>query len=107
MLDEGKMCKEKDESNVEIVMANMSTLCDFKMLSGEDTWIADTGATVHNTPHLNDIVKQGNDGRKDHATVGNGAKMESKVVGEIRGTVTDAKGNPMLKVTLKDVVHAL
>ena len=34
----------------------------------------------------------------------NGENIESKDVGELKGTVTDANGNPELSVALNDVV---
>ena len=39
-------------------MANVNMSNDFKVLSCEDVWIADAGATVHNSPHLRSIKNQ-------------------------------------------------
>ena len=38
-------------------------------------------------------------------TVGNSEKMESKAVGELKGTVMDVNGNPKISFALKDVTY--
>ena len=70
-------------------------------------WIADTGATVHNTPHAQGIIVTKKSDGSNGVTVGNGEKMISTSIGTIHGTITDKYGNWLLNVTLKEVVHTL
>ena len=88
-----------------VSIANISMPNNFKAFPCEEVWIVDTGATVRNIPHLNGIINQVNGRSKEKVTVGNGEKMESKAVGELKRTETDANVNPKLSVALKDVAR--
>jgi len=94
-----------DDENKETALSNLEIPADFKVLSNPDVWIADTGATVHNTPHSEGIVNLQTTDSRDSVTVGNGNKMESTAIGNIQGTITNKMGHPLMSVTLKDVVH--
>ena len=73
------------------------------MLATPNIWIADTGATIHNTPHDIGFTEKRTGKMNDSVTVENGAKVESKAIGQIKGTVTTKAGNEIAKVTLQDV----
>ena len=84
-------------------MASMRTPNDFKALSCEDLQIADTRVTVDNIPLENGVTNQVKSRSKEQVAVGNGENMESKAIGELKGTATDVNGNPKTSVAPKDV----
>ena len=83
----------------------MTIPADFRLLSTPNIWIANTGATIHNTPHQEGMtnIKQGTN--NDSITVGNGDKIKSVSVGQIKGAVTTKMGQIIASVVLKEVAY--
>ena len=77
----------------------------FDLLAGSEVWIADIGATIHNTPHKIGMINIREGKESNSITVGNGEKVISVAVGSITGTVTSKIGKKVAKVTLNHVVH--
>ena len=75
------------------------------MLCNQEAWIADTGATVHYTPHAQGLIKSREPSPNDCATVGKGENMKTAIVGHMKGMITSKKGQVIMNVTLQDVVH--
>ena len=92
---------------MEIIVPAMEIPSTFEVLKSAEVWIADTGATVHNTPHAQGLVPTRNPGGNDYITVGNGQQMKPTTIGTIKGTVTDRNGRAQMKVTLSNIVHIL
>ena len=76
---------------------------DFKLLSTPNIWIADAGATIHNTPHDIGMADVNQGTSKDVIAVGNGERTQSESMGSIKGVVTTKNGSTVATVTLKDV----
>ncbi len=78
---------------------NAATLLD------PDIWIADSGATVHSTPHkfgMHAIKKATN---KDGLTMGNGSVEQASILGDIKGDMCDKHGNILQAGKLNEVTH--
>jgi len=97
--------EERDKHETETILPNFEIPSDFKILLSPEIWIADTGATVHNTPHEQGIENKKQPSATDHVTVGNGQKMQPATVGDIKGTITSKEGVALMNVTLKNVLH--
>jgi len=97
--------KPNHKINSERNLASMTIPADFRLLSTPNIWIADTGATIHNTPHQEGMtnIKQGTN--NDSITVGNGDKIKSVLVGQIKGAVTTKMGQIVASVVLKEVAY--
>ena len=76
------------------------------MLNSPETWIADAGATVQNTPHPQGITNLRKLVESDHIAIGNDQKMEPAAIGYVKGTTTNKTGLSQMSVKLKNVVQA-
>ena len=96
----------EDESIESVEEQIIQMPSDYKMLSTLEVWSADTGAIVHNTPHMQGLVVSSEAKNGDGVTVGNGQKMKSTAIGCMQGIITDKCSKENTNVTLNDVVHA-
>ena len=89
-----------DEGNkIDFVFAHvdkdmrLSFLNHQNFLNDPNVWIADTEATVNNTPHCQGIIAKKNATASDAITVENGKKVGAIAIGDIKGTICDQYGN--------------
>ena len=75
----------------------------YQLLYSPNLQIADTGATIQNTPHSLGLKQMRKGAESDSVAVGNEEKMKSKYLGSIKGAVANNKGQVMSNVTLKDL----
>ena len=78
---------------------------NFEVLNTPELWIADTGETVHDTPHHCGMTSIRKIVESDRMAVGNGQKMEPAVIGDVRGLVTNRNGQAQMKAVLNNIVH--
>lgn len=98
------------DSPVEFIMAGVSKNIlppdgfpdHVDLLKHPDIWVADSATTVHNTSHRTGVI---NARDESHAIVmGDGSELSTKIMGDIKATVCDCKGNQKFSVKLTDVV---
>ena len=70
----------------------MAIPSNFKLLALPNIWIVDTGVTIHNTTHEIRLTNARSETSKDSVTAGNGKKILSKYIGDIKGTITTKNG---------------
>ena len=76
-----------------------------EILKDKDVWIADSGATSHNTPHDIGVHSVQKPWTSDNVTVGNGAETSASKVGTINGSMYDKNGQLKIRnASLKDVI---
>ena len=85
----------------------MTIPADFKLLATPNIQIADTGATVHNTPYDIGLTYKRISTENNSVIVGNGQKVKSTSMGQIRGAVTTRSSQKVADVLLKEVVYTL
>jgi len=86
-------------------LASITIPSNFKILEMPNVWIADTGATIHNTPYEIGLSNKYATNSNNGVTVGNGTKVASKAIGDIKGIVTTKEGHQVARVILKDVAY--
>lgn len=64
----------------------------FKVLEHPNIWIADTGATVHTTPHRIYLVNKYKPDKYDNLTIVNGHEEGSKIIRDTNDTVCNKHG---------------
>ena len=81
-------------SGVEFMLSMMdkSFPADHRMLMTHKIWIADTGATVHSTPHACGLVEGKKATEEDAIMVGDGSSMGAATIGNIKGMIVDKYG---------------
>ena len=74
-----------------------------EILKDPNIWIADTGASTHSTPHDYGLINRRNAHESESVTMGVGAAVKPKQVGDIIGTQYDKYGNQSLKGKMTEV----
>lgn len=89
---------------VDLGLAGMKTFPDSqKLLKHPNFWIADTGASVHISPHK---IGMHNTKKLDQRiTMGNENVEKSSIVGDIKGIICDRAGNELDDARLTDVAY--
>jgi hypothetical protein len=85
----------------EFLLSNVGISCDAKILTDPNVWIADTGTTVHSSPHEWGMQNK----RKDDSgiAVGNGVTEKTSVTADIAGSICDKYGTQMQETLLTEV----
>ena len=99
------MPKQEETEHKELTMASMMFPAKLGLLDDPNVWIADTGATVHSTPHKKGMVNMKNATGQDSVTMGNGVNVSASTIAEIPGTCCDKYGVELSTGRLKDVTH--
>ena len=73
-------------------MASMMFPAKLGPLDDPNVWIADTGATVHSTPHRKGMVNTKKATGQDLVTMGNGVNVLASTISEISQTCCDKYG---------------
>jgi hypothetical protein len=87
----------------ELALSALSVPNKLELLLDPDIWIADTGASVHSTPHeigLNEKVGEAG----SSIIVGSGESLAAVKAGSIRGLVCDQEGNELFPAKLVGVM---
>ena len=79
-------------SETETAMMNLQIPSNFNVLNSLDVWIADTGATVHNTLHQQGISNIKVPSNGDQITIENGDQMQPVAIGDLHSIVTSKDG---------------
>ena len=88
---------------VEFLLCGLTFPTKVQMLKDENVWIADTGASVHTSPHKLGMVNLRQPSASDAITVGNGTTESAGMIGDLPGTVCDKFGNEQMTATIKDI----
>ena len=90
--------EEEPPENDELGLGALEFKDDLRILLDPDIWIADSGATVHTTPHKSGIYNEqkSNEG----VTVGNGVKMTTEMTGMLTGMMVNKNGFEIEKMTM-------
>ena len=97
--------EQKSEERSEVAMSSMTFPAKLGLLDDPNVWIADTGATVHSTPHAAGMVDIKKASGMDSVTMGNGASVNATIIGNINGTICDKFGNEVCVSQMRDVSH--
>jgi len=73
------------------------------LLNDPNVWIADSAATVHNTPHLQGMKNVRDATKNDRITMGNGANEKAVRIGDVPGIVCNKHGNQVGRAVIRDV----
>ena len=84
--------KQEETGHKELVMASMMFPAKLGFLDDPNVWIADTGATVHSTPHRKGMVNMMKATGRDLVTMGNGVNVSASTIARIPGTCSDKYG---------------
>ena len=97
--------EQKSEERSEVAMSSMTFPAKLGLLDNPNVWIADTGATVHSTPHAAGMVDIKRASGMDSVTMANGASVKATIIGNINGTICDKFGNEVCVSQMRDVSH--
>ncbi len=79
-------------SKVEFLLCGMRFPVDQSFLSNPNVWIADSAATVHNTPHTIGMTNVRDAAQSDTITMGNGAYGHAAMIADIGGVICNKYG---------------
>ena len=81
-------------SGVKFMLSMINKLfpADHHMLTTNKIWIADTGATVHSTPHVCRLIEGKKATEEDAIMVGDSSSMGAATIGNIKGMIVDKCG---------------
>ena len=91
-------------NKVEYLLCGMTFPDDHELLNDPNVWIADTGATVHHTPHQCGLNNVREATKSDAITMGNGESEEAVRVADISGTIYNQNGIEIGPAKMTDVV---
>jgi hypothetical protein len=92
-----------DENNAEYLLCGVTNPTENKILLDQNTWIADTAASVHATAHkegLQDINKT-----RTTIMMTNGNTETTTETGTLKGTIGDQHGNELNKAMIEKVSY--
>jgi hypothetical protein len=76
-----------------------------ELLDDPNIWVADTGATVHSTPHEVGFRNTKAASPTDLVIMGSGADVGAKTIAQLPGVVCDKNGCELQEAVLDDVTH--
>ena len=79
-------------SKIEFMLCGMTFPVDQSFLSDPNVWIADSAATVHNTPHAVGMTNVRDASQSDTIIMGNGAHEHAAKIAEIGGVICNKHG---------------
>jgi hypothetical protein len=82
-----------DEDLAEIALCAMKVPNSMKLLLDPNVCIADTGATVHDTPNSSAMIKKSDRNGNDSVIMGNGKSEATEWYGDLPVTLCDMEGN--------------
>jgi len=88
-------------SRVEFLLCGMTFPTDQAILMDPNVWIADTAATVHNTPHMDGMTNLRDAEKSDAITMGNGISEKAVKIANINGVMCDMHGVEIAKATMQ------
>ena len=77
-----------------------------EMLMYTNVFIADTGASVDSTGHLQGLINKKKPAKGDLITLPDGTKTATEIISDLRGTVCDNQGNRLTKFMLSKVRYS-
>ena len=88
---------------VEFLLCGLTFPKSAKLLKDRDIWIADTGASVHTTPHKYGMENLKTATPADAITVGNGTTENTGVIGDLPGVICDKYDNELANAKMTNV----
>jgi hypothetical protein len=85
----------------EFLLSNVGISCDAKILTDPNVWIADTGATIHSSPHEWRMQNKRID--DSGITVRNDVTEKPSVTADIAGIICDKNGTRLQETVLTEV----
>jgi hypothetical protein len=92
------------DGETEYMLCGMTFPSNHDFLSDPNVWIADTGATVHNTPHKCGLSNVRAASKSDAITMGNGGSEKAATIADIKGTIYNKNGVVIGPTMMTDVV---
>ena len=97
--------EQKSEEHSKVAMSSMTFPAKLGLLDDPNVWIADTGATVHSTPHAAGMVDIKRASGMDSVTMGNSGSIKVTIIGNINGTICNKFGNEVCVSQMRDASH--